>query len=59
MQQEELAEGLGAAFRVLTESFVPNGVEVDFSFSGDESAIPKPVESAGPPGDEGGAQETR
>ena len=44
LQQEELAEGLGAAFRVLTESFVPNGVEVDFSFSGDESAIPKPVE---------------
>jgi PAS domain S-box-containing protein len=44
LQQEELAEGLGAAFRVLTESFVPNGVEVDFSYSGDESAIPKPVE---------------
>jgi PAS domain S-box-containing protein len=44
LQQEELAEGLEAAFLVLTESFVPNGVEVEFSFASEESSIPKPVE---------------
>jgi hypothetical protein len=28
---------------LLAESDVPDGVEVDLSFSGDESSIPKPV----------------
>jgi signal transduction histidine kinase len=44
LQEGELAGGLEAAFRaLLAESYVPDGVEVDFSFSGDEAAIPKPI----------------
>ena len=43
LQNEELDGGLEAAFGALAESYVPEGVEVDLSFSGDESAIPDPV----------------
>jgi hypothetical protein len=44
LQQEELAGGMESAFEaLLAESDVPDGVEVDLSFSGDESSIPKPV----------------
>jgi PAS domain S-box-containing protein len=44
LQEDELEGGMEAAFRaLLAESYVPDGVEVDLSFSGDESAIPKPV----------------
>ncbi len=43
LQQEELGDGLAAAFRALAESYVPDGVEVDLCFSGEESALPDPV----------------
>jgi PAS domain S-box-containing protein len=43
LQEGELGEGLEAAFGALAESYVPDGVEVELSFSGDESAIPNPV----------------
>jgi signal transduction histidine kinase len=44
LQEEELAGGMEAAFEaLLAESYVPEGVKVDLSFSGEESAIPKPV----------------
>jgi PAS domain S-box-containing protein len=43
LQQEELGEGLETAFRALTESMVSDGVDVDVSFSGEESAIPNHV----------------
>jgi PAS domain S-box-containing protein len=42
-QQEELEDGLPAAFEVLAQTSVPDGVDVDLSFSGDGSAIPDPV----------------
>jgi len=45
LQEEELAGGMEAAFKtLLAESYVPDGVAVDLSFSGEESAIPKPVD---------------
>jgi signal transduction histidine kinase len=43
LQQEELGEGLGAAFRALADSTLPEGVEVELSFSGDEAKVPEPV----------------
>ena len=43
LQEEELREGIEAAFCALAESYVPDGVEVDVHFSGDESAIPNPM----------------
>jgi PAS domain S-box-containing protein len=43
LQEEELAGGMEAALGALAETSVPDGVEVDLSFSGDESAIPKHV----------------
>jgi PAS domain S-box-containing protein len=43
LQEEELGEGLEVAFRALAESMVPDGVDVDVSFSGEEAAIPNHV----------------
>src|SRR5215218_2266400 len=43
LQEEELAEGLEAAFSELAVSYVPDGIAMGVSFSGEESAIPKPV----------------
>ena len=43
LQEEELAEGLEAAFSALAVSYVPDGIAMGVSFSGEESAIPKPV----------------
>jgi len=44
LQQEELREGIETAFEALiADSFVPEDIEVDLSFSGDESAIPKSI----------------
>lgn len=40
LQDEELGEGFEVAFWALAASYVPDGVEVDVHFSGDESAIP-------------------
>ena len=43
LQEEELGGGLSTALGALAKTSVPDGVEVDLTFSGDESAIPKPV----------------
>ena len=43
MQEEELKDGLPAALEALAQTSVPDGVDVDLSFSGDGSAIPEPV----------------
>ncbi len=43
LKEEELEGGMEAAFEALAESYVPDGVEVELSFSGDESVIPKPI----------------
>jgi PAS domain S-box-containing protein len=43
MQEGELGRDLEAAFGALAESYVSDGVEVELSFSGDESEIPKRV----------------
>ena len=43
MQEEELADGMEGAFKALAESYVPDGVGIDLSFTGDESTIPNPV----------------
>ena len=43
MQEEELKDGLPAALEALVQTSLPDGVDVDLSFSGDVSAIPKPV----------------
>jgi PAS domain S-box-containing protein len=43
LQNEELGDGLAVAFRTLAESYVPDGVEVDLSFSGEEPALPDPI----------------
>ena len=43
LQDEELAEGLEAAFGKLAESYVPDDVGMDVSFSGEESAVPGPM----------------
>jgi len=43
LQEEELKEGLEAAFGKFAGSYVPDGTEMDVSFSGEESAVPGPV----------------
>jgi len=43
LQEEELSEGLEAAFGKLAESYVPDDVGVDVSFWGEESAVPGPT----------------
>jgi PAS domain S-box-containing protein len=43
LQEEELKDGLPAAFETLAQTSVPDGMDVDLSFSGDGSAIPEPV----------------
>ena len=43
LQEEELEGGLEAAFGKLAESYLPDGMEMDVSFSGEESALPNPV----------------
>jgi PAS domain S-box-containing protein len=43
LQDEELKEGLEAAFGKLAEAYVPDGMGAEFSFSGEESAITGPV----------------
>jgi signal transduction histidine kinase len=43
LQEEELENGLRAAFGALAEGYVPDAIEVDLSFSGDESEIPNHV----------------
>ena len=45
LQEEELEEGLGAAFGKLSESYVPDDVVMDVSLSGEESKIPNRVGS--------------
>ncbi len=45
LQDEELKGGLEAAFRALSETVVPEDIRLDVSFSGEESAIPGPVET--------------
>ena len=42
LQEEELEGGLEAAFGKLAESYLPDGMEMDVSFSGEESALPDP-----------------
>jgi PAS domain S-box-containing protein len=44
-EEEELEGGLEAAFGKLAESYLPGGMEMDVSFSGEESALPNPVET--------------
>ena len=45
LQEEELAGGMETAFKgLVAESYVPDGIEVELSFSGDEASIPKPME---------------
>jgi PAS domain S-box-containing protein len=43
LQEEEFEGGLEAAFLELAESYVPEGMEMDVSYSGEESALPDPV----------------
>ena len=43
LQAGELEDGLPAAFEALAQTSVPDGVDVDLTFSGDGSAIPKHV----------------
>ena len=43
LQEEELSEGLEAAFWELAQSYLPDGIEMDVSISGEESALPNPV----------------
>jgi PAS domain S-box-containing protein len=43
LQEEELEGGIEAAFWKLAESYLPDGIELDVSFSGEESALPNPV----------------
>jgi PAS domain S-box-containing protein len=43
LQEEELEGGLEAAFGKLGESYLPEGMEMDVTFSGEESALPDPV----------------
>ena len=43
LQEEELEGGIEAAFGTLAEAYLPDGMEMDISFSGDESALPDPV----------------
>jgi PAS domain S-box-containing protein len=44
-QEEELEGGLEAAFGKLAESYLPDGMEMDISFSGEVSALPDLVET--------------
>jgi PAS domain S-box-containing protein len=41
LQDEELKDGMEAAFGKIVGSYVPDGVEVELSFSGEESSIPR------------------
>jgi signal transduction histidine kinase len=43
LQEEELAEGLQAAFEKLADIFAPDGTAMEVSFSGDQSAVAAPV----------------
>ena len=43
LQEEELEGGIEAAFGKLAEAYLPDGMEMDVSFSGEESALPNPV----------------
>ena len=43
LQKEALEDGLPAALEALVHTSLPDGVDVDLAFSGDVSAIPKPV----------------
>ena len=43
LQEEDLEGGIEAAFGKLAESYLPDGMEMDVSFSGEESALPNPV----------------
>jgi PAS domain S-box-containing protein len=43
LQEEELSEGLEAAFGKLAESYVADDVGMDVSISGEESAVPGPM----------------
>ncbi|HSK83103.1 MAG TPA: PAS domain S-box protein [Rubrobacter sp.] len=43
LQEEELEGGIEAAFGKLAESYLPDGMEMDVCFSGEESALPDPV----------------
>ena len=43
MQEEELEEGLDAAFWALSGTAVPEGIDADVSFSGDEPEVPEHV----------------
>ena len=43
LQDEELAEGLQAAFEKLADTFAPDGTAMEVSFSGDQSAVAAPV----------------
>ena len=45
LQEEELEGGLEAAFGKLAESYLPDGIQMDVSFSGEESALPDPVDT--------------
>jgi len=43
LQEEELEGGIKAAFWELAQSYLPDGIEMDVSISGEESALPNPV----------------
>ncbi len=43
LQEEDLEGGIEPAFGKLAESYLPDGMEMEISFSGEESAIPDPV----------------
>jgi PAS domain S-box-containing protein len=43
LQEEDLEGGLEAAFLELAESYVPEGMEMDVSYSGEETSIPTAV----------------
>jgi PAS domain S-box-containing protein len=42
-EEEELEGGIEAAFGKFAEAYLPDGMEMDVSFSGEESALPNPV----------------
>ena len=43
LQDEELAEGLQAAFEKLADNYVPDGTAMEISFSGDQATVAAPV----------------
>jgi signal transduction histidine kinase len=45
LQGEKLSDGLESAFGKLAESYVPDGIEMGVSFSGEQSQVPGPVET--------------